>query len=271
MKFSPRILKENVNISKVCCLREFVILSLGVLGVLLVVYIVLGISLDILVERIPVKFEKRLGFFLSKTYDFKRPPSPLERGLQKHLDDLVQYMPNSHHHFVLHIIDKQEVNAVALAGGHIVVFSGLLNQVESENELTMVLAHELGHFVHRDHLRGLGRGLVLIFLSSALFGVDSTVTRFVMKMLITTDLRFSRQQEIAADKFALDLLYKKYRHVGGSTDFFERIKARKKTLGFFKIFYTHPYSFDRVKVLKEQIIRKGYPIKDTIPLDKTYK
>ncbi len=38
-----------------------------------------------------------------------------------------------------------------------VVFTGLLEKMTSENELAFVLAHELGHYDHRDHLRGLGR------------------------------------------------------------------------------------------------------------------
>ena len=46
------------------------------------------------------------------------------------------------------------MNAVALPGGNIVVFAGLLKEIKSENELAMILGHELGHFAHRDHLRG---------------------------------------------------------------------------------------------------------------------
>ncbi len=54
------------------------------------------------------------------------------------------------------------------AGSYLFVTNGLLAAVESENELAFVLAHELGHFHHRDPLQALGRSLVLITLSSLL-------------------------------------------------------------------------------------------------------
>jgi Zn-dependent protease with chaperone function len=54
--------------------------------------------------------------------------------------------------------DQATVNAVALPGGNIIVFKGLLTELKSENEVAMILAHELGHYAHRDHLHGIGQG-----------------------------------------------------------------------------------------------------------------
>ena len=50
-----------------------------------------------------------------------------------------------------------------------VIYQGLLAQAESENELMMVLGHELGHFANRDHLRGLGRALLVQIAIAAFF------------------------------------------------------------------------------------------------------
>ena len=43
----------------------------------------------------------------------------------------------------------------ALPGGKIIVFSGLLADAGSPDELAGVLAHEIQHVLHRDALRGL--------------------------------------------------------------------------------------------------------------------
>ena len=43
-----------------------------------------------------------------------------------------------------------EANAIALPGGHIYVFQGLINKAESPDELAGVIAHEIGHVAHRD-------------------------------------------------------------------------------------------------------------------------
>lgn len=60
----------------------------------------------------------------------------------------------------LGVLDSAEPNAYASVGGRLVVTRGLLDAVESENELAMVLAHELGHLHARDPAVALGPGSV---------------------------------------------------------------------------------------------------------------
>lgn len=271
MKFTPRLPRENVNISKVSPLRELFVLLSAVLGGVLIIYFVLGVALDIIVSRMPDQADKILGTFFSAHYNFEREPSPAEKETQKLLDDLVQYLPPRSLEFTVRIADNTQVNAMALPGGHILVFSGLISEIQSENELAMVLAHELGHFVHRDHLRGLGRRVVLVLLSVAFFGVDSPITELAQRTLATAELRFSRAQEEAADNFALHLLNKKYGHVAGATDFFDRLKDKQRRPRFLAYFSTHPHHRDRVVLLEAEIRKSGYIVKEKIPLLSVYK
>ncbi|MBL7085033.1 MAG: M48 family metallopeptidase [Candidatus Omnitrophica bacterium] len=271
MKFTPRTFKENVNISPGSPLRDLFVLLGGILGALLLIYIILGFALDILVERMPAKFEKRIADFFSRTYGLETPSSPAGIKTQELLDDLVQYLPEEDSGFTVYLHESSDVNAVALPGRHIIVFSGLLEEIESENELSMILAHELGHFANRDHLRGLGRGLVLMFISAVLFGADSSFANFSQRALLAADLKFSRQQETAADLFAIELLYKKYGHVGGACDFFQRASAKSDLPRFGKFLSTHPYPLDRINILQRRIKRNGYPIKAKIPLGLVFK
>jgi predicted Zn-dependent protease len=240
-----------------------------IVGGAVVIYLVLGFALDILVAKMPARIEQTVGSFFSRAYNFKKSPSAGELKLQALLDELTRQMPESNFEYTVHIAQSPQVNALALPGGNILVFSGLLKEVKSENELSMVLAHELGHFAHRDQLRGLGRGAVFIVLSGAVFGVDSQITEFAQKALLTTELEFSRQQEAAADKFALGLLYKRYGHVGGAVDFFEHLKDKTKTRRFLNFFSTHPYPLERINLLEKEIRKRGYPLKDKIPFNFT--
>lgn len=266
MKFTPRVLKENVNVSRSSPLRELFVLLGGIIGGLLIIYLVLGFALDILIDWMPAKLERAAGSLFGKIYKLEGPPSAKELEIQRLLDDLTMCFPERDMHFVVRVQESPDVNALALPGRRILIFSELLKEVKSENELAMILAHELGHFAHRDHLRGLGRGLVLVFISSVLFGVDSAVFDFAQKSLITAELKFSRQQEVAADMFALELLNKKYGHVGGACAFFEHIKGKEYSPRFLKFLSTHPYPLDRIKLLKEQIAKKGYLVQDVTPL-----
>lgn len=47
--------------------------------------------------------------------------------------------------YEFHVIESPMVNAFALPGGQVVVFTGLLNLVESEAELAAVMGHEIAH------------------------------------------------------------------------------------------------------------------------------
>jgi len=266
MKFTPREIKENVNISQTSAIREFFVLTSSILGILIAIYLALGFSLDILVDKIPLKTEKKLADFFSRQFYFDKNRSSEEEYIQKLLDDLVANMPEASYKFNVHIVPAKETNAFAFPGGHILVNTALIEEIGSENELSMVLAHELGHYVHRDHLRGLGRGLVLTVFSIFLFGNDSEVTQFLMRVLLTTDLRFSRRQEAFADAFALELLNKKYGHVAGAADFFKHRMDKEKCPRIMKYFSTHPLYADRISMINGEILKKGYKVGEKVPL-----
>lgn len=262
MKFTPRLDEDNVNVSKTPPLKELLFLLTTILGVLLLIYIALGFCLDIVVQKIPPRIEKSLGSFYSRLYEEDEVVSDSEKKLQDILNNLLTHMPESGLEFKVYVKEDEKANALALPGGNIVVLSGLLEEVESENELAMILAHELGHFANRDHLRGLGRSLVFIVLSSIVFGQESNATQFLQKALLTVELKFSRNQEAAADLFGLDLLNSTYGHVGGATDFFERLHDKEKAPKFLYFFATHPPYKNRVESLNKRIEEKAYPEKE---------
>ncbi len=255
VRFTPKTLKENVNISTASPIREAVILSISLILIVLFCYLCAGIILDILIVKIPFKLD-RLAEKVVPLKAFETPEKFIgaKREIQKIIDDMIGQLPNSSMSYTVDIVDNDQVNAFAFPGGHIVIFSGLLGEIESENELVMVLGHELGHFVHHDHLRALGRGLVLVFFSSALFGVDSGATSFFSGIITAIDLKFSRGQELAADHFALGLVDQKYGHSSGATDFFLRLSQKEKDQRFLRFFLTHPLSSERIELLNHSIM-----------------
>jgi predicted Zn-dependent protease len=90
-------------------------------------------------------------------------------------------------------IPDETVNALALPGDHVIIYQGLLAEAESENEIMMVLGHELGHFANRDHLRGLGRGIVVQIVASLLFGDAGSIGAASLETFARS--QFSQQQE----------------------------------------------------------------------------
>jgi predicted Zn-dependent protease len=267
MKYTPHEIRENVNVSKISPLKEFIILTFGIAGFLIGLYILLGLALDLVIPQISPELEDYLSELFAHLYQDEEKNSPASIELQQLLNELAAGMDRTEGNYQIHLVPHSTINAMALPGGHIVIFSGLLEHIESENELAMILGHELGHFNNRDHLRGLGRGLVLMFLSSVTLGIDSRVSQILQAMLVNTEMKFSQKQELQSDLWGLQYIMQKYGHAGGATDFFRRLGEKEKRGRLAYFFATHPFPDKRVQALDSLIREKAYPVLDTEPLN----
>src|SRR5690606_38593589 len=92
------------------------------------------------------------------------------------------------------------VNAVALPGGRVLLFNGLLKEAKSPDEVAGVLGHEMGHVRHRDTMTALVRQLGL---SVVLGGFNGQVGGAVNGLLA---MSYSRDAERAADAYSIDRL-----------------------------------------------------------------
>jgi Zn-dependent protease with chaperone function len=155
-------------------------------------------------------------------------------------------------------IDGSELaNAMALPGGLIVVTQGLLDQVESENELAFVLGHELGHFKNRDHLRALGRGIVVSLFFAMITGND--VGGIGVTVADLTLKGFSRGQESKADAFGLKIVNSEYGHVAEASRLFNRWQSEDVTLVKFVTYLsTHPDTGDRISDIADYAADKEW-------------
>ncbi|MCF6266738.1 MAG: M48 family metallopeptidase [Desulfuromusa sp.] len=265
MIFTPKQLDENVNVSKSHPLIELLWLLGGLILLVGLIFFLLGVTADWAASKVPVKVENWIGQQALKEFPAEEN-LPLNLRLQSLIDSLPEDSLLHQYKFHIFLVDSVEINALALPGGNIIVYSGLLKQVQSENELAMILAHELGHFAHRDHLRGLGRGLGVAVAAALLFGGESAASSLVSKTLLTFQARYSQDQESAADQFGLDLLTKRYGHAGGATDFFSRLtEDAGSKLPYFLT--SHPHPQVRIDALNERIKEKHFRIAKTQPLE----
>ncbi|MGF1492321.1 MAG: M48 family metallopeptidase [Microcoleaceae cyanobacterium] len=219
---------------------------------------------DVLISHLPVSVEQQLGRVVVPIYEQQAQPSDTQTTLNQLVDQLETHLPadsDLNRDFQVLYVPDETVNAIAIPGDRIIIYRGLLEDVESENELMMILGHELGHFAHRDHLRGVGRGLVIrVILANILPGARSLESFAVA----VSGARFSQSQERQADEFGLDLLEANYGHVGGATDFFRRLSQQRNLQVDF--LSTHPSSKNRVRYLKRLIQKENYPVQAVSPL-----
>jgi len=266
MEFSDKLPDGSVNISQESPLKELAILALGLLGIALAVYFVLGLLIDYSVRHLSAEQEQTLSLSIGSEWiarDLPKRTAPLQ-ALADRLQKECARLP---YKIKIVVVENEAVNAVALPGGVILVFTGLLDKMRSENELAFVLAHELGHFNNRDHLKGMGRALVLLVGSVFVLGPDNVVGNLALGSLNLAETGFSRGQESEADKFALETLQCSYGHVGGATDFFAAMNKEDSGLKLFSHFFaSHPDSRKRIEDLHRQAAQAGYPVKPTIPM-----
>ena len=269
MKYTPKRPQANDNVTPGSPVREFFVLVGGLLGIIVGIYIILGLLVDFIVPRMSLETERRVAVFFSQLTNASEKTSGRVVYLQSLADRLESHCAPLPYDIRVYVYDDELVNAVALPGGTIVVFSGLIEKMKSENEIAFVLSHELGHFYHRDHLRVMGRSIVFMTLSALLFGADSSVGDMLAQSVGITELGFSRTQETRADEFALSAIDCFYGHVGGATDFFEKMKQAEDPTRFGQYFTSHPDTAERIQHLLDIGREKGLKSgpKKAIPVD----
>ncbi len=282
MSFDPRLPREGVNVSDNHPLREAVFLLAGVLGAAILLVSAAGLAIDWAVPRLPVGLE--VALFAGWVPDPGVPSptgevrvelsmpaeaaDPRKREASRRfavagelVERLTAHWSQNPYSFRVLSLDMKEPNAVALPGGFILVSDGLLEGVASENELAFVLAHEIGHFHNRDHLRGIGRGAVLAVVSAWLGG-GQTSTGLMNAVGTVAGRRYDQGQESEADAFAMGLLVAEYGHAAGATGVFERLLADLPSEGGAAAAYlaTHPSSELRIEQLRELARREGWSL-----------
>jgi len=259
MKYTPKELKGNVNVSHTSPIKDFFLLSGGVLAFLIVIYVILGFCVDLFAPLLSAETERTLGKPFEKIYAGAEKNEDSQK-LWQLLKGLEEVMPEKREPFKVHLVKNRAVNAMALPGGNIVIYTGLWEEVNSDREIAFVLAHELGHFANRDHLKSLGRGLLLYSFLALVIGSDSSLTDFIGQSLAGVQMKFSQHQETMADKYALDLMNRRYGQVTGAMEFMQKVVAKEKRGYLAYYFSTHPHPETRLNIIKNEIQNKGYII-----------
>lgn len=267
MKYVAKKPEEGINVSDTHPLVEAGTLVVGLGLIFIGIVVVLVFLVEIALYFVPVEKEAALfEDWLPEDLVTVAPDDERLDSTQILVDRLASHWGDSPYTFRLEINDSPAANAMALPGGLIVVTTGLLDEVESENELAFVLGHELGHFKNRDHLRALGRGAVLSLVIVVTTGRD--VSNFGLNIADLTLRSFSRGQEADADEFGLELVYTNYGHVDEAWRLFERWDERTDgSGGVASYFSTHPQPGDRIENLENMAEEQGWPTAgDVTPL-----
>ncbi|GIK80076.1 MAG: metalloendopeptidase [Alphaproteobacteria bacterium] len=108
-------------------------------------------------------------------------------------------------------VRRRDANAMALPGGRIYLFAGLIDRANTPDELAAVIAHEIGHVAGRDGMRAMLQAAGLSVLFGMLLGDFVGGGAVVVAANATLRSSYSRGAEAAADAYAVALV----RRIGG--------------------------------------------------------
>ncbi len=146
-------------------------------------------------------------------------------------------MPSYGFQSVKLIKDTATVNAFAVPGGYVYVYTGILLSVENEAELAAVLGHEMTHVVHHHYREQLAETYGTELLLEML-GTPSTLNSLATSLF---SLKFSRSNESDADSNGIMLTAHAGYYPLGISTFFSRMGSSG-----IAILSDHPSNEDRV-------------------------
>ena len=253
MEYSNPELPEGINTSKENPLKEFFILTVGLLAVVFVVISILILIVDNFADKIPFEMEKDLpvSSFIENMETEKLPPY-LEKVTQKVLSS---YELPEKMQITFHYVNDDTVNAFATLGGHIVLYRGLLEKLKHEDELAMVIAHEIAHVKYRHPILSTTHGIVVgIVLTAISSSSGNTVVNDLMGSTSMASLmKFSRDFEYQADKDAIKSLMKLYGHADGALGLFNVFNSEFGEGASFEFLATHPLTNNRISQTTKMI------------------
>ncbi|WP_369047760.1 M48 family metallopeptidase [Tenacibaculum sp. UWU-22] len=151
----------------------------------------------------------------------------------------------------IYAVKSNELNAFALSGGKIVVYTSLLEKIENENQLAALIGHEVSHIKNRHMLKNIARRFSgTIFASIFLGNINGVMKTIGENAHLFSQLSYSRRLEKQADIDGLEILEKNHLDLKGMPTLFEALKDQP-SIDVPSLFNDHPMLADRIAYTKK--------------------
>lgn len=201
-------------------------------------------------EEIPYSVDEAIGEFASDNMPVEGgvvSEDVLREAVQTMIDRISPHRSLEEAEFQFRIVENEMVNAFALPGGHVVVFTGLLEAAETPEEVAGVIAHELAHVTRRHGIRQVVKAAGLTAVISVTLGDLSGLESLVVEVLQNG---YGRDAETEADEEGVRMLVEARIDPRGMARFFERL-AEEQEIDMPEWLSTHPDSLRRATRVHE--------------------
>jgi predicted Zn-dependent protease len=151
--------------------------------------------------------------------------------------------------WVFGVLDTPQIGAYSGPNGYILITRGAISAMQDEAELAGVIAHEISHVVNRDGFNAVKNSKVMAGIAkagTATLQGNQEIFKQLADVAVDKVLKtgWSRDQEVAADDGAVQLLIASGYDPGGLPRFLGRMQQQQGNAG--GAFSTHPGTGDRI-------------------------
>jgi len=197
--------------------------------------------------------------------------------VKKVSDKVLQQVDTTYFNYNFFVIEDNSLNAFALPGGNIFIHSGILEHLDSEDELACVIAHEIGHIQGRhiakrlDTMQKLNIATIAMAVTGLFLGGGGQGSQAAIAgstaLAMSATLKYSRVDEEEADRRAYEWVCKAGYNPQGLINVMKKI-IQNRWIGSDSIpgyLSTHPSSSERITYLEQLISFK--PCASIVPND----
>jgi len=236
----------------------FVLATLGLfIGALLLVFSQREKIVRFIADKLPIEWENKFG---DSAFEQVRAQGKLVTDLDARsmsylgavTNALLPVIKDTGYQFKFYVMNDTNINAFAMPGGHVVIFTGLLDSAGTPEELAGVLAHEIAHVTQRHSLRLMIQSAGLLVAVQSLFGDTSGLLAVLGEgARVLIGQKYSRDFEREADDVGWNYLLAAEIDPRGMTKFFEKLKAAEKSgagsmPSALQMLSTHPATDERI-------------------------
>lgn len=169
------------------------------------------------------------------------------------LDKIVAVCDRKDILYFIKIIDREEINALALPGGYIYIFKGVFDNADNDDQVAGVIAHEVAHINAKHAIKRVQGAYAALALQVAAAETGNVrAANIALNSLFTA---YSQHDEYEADRLGVRYMKRAGYDPNEMVKFMEKIMAEqeKSPLKDFTYWKTHPNPAKRMAVIRQEI------------------
>jgi Putative Zn-dependent protease len=185
-----------------------------------------------------------------KVSDDERATAEVMRMVQK----LVPYSERPHLDYSIKVLEEPSINALAIPGGYLYVFQGLLDYMPEEHLQAAVIGHEIGHVARKHSVRAIEKQMgIQLLLSIAVRNRHEALQNMFMNTVFASHSRGDeRDADVKGFEYTTAAGYNPY-SMAMSLNRLGAIPNQQKA----NFLSSHPNAIDRIERLKKKMADQG--------------